>query len=52
MARLDLSSFHVLMLMCHFIAPLLVAHGTLGPLDDSFECCNLPFSQRSRSLAM
>jgi len=26
------------MLLCHFIAPLLVAHGTLGPLDDSPDC--------------
>jgi len=33
-ARLDLYSFHVLILMCHLIAPLLIAHGTFGPLDD------------------
>ena len=44
MARLDLYSSHVLMLRCHFIAPLPVAHGTLGPLGDSPECCNLPFA--------
>ena len=33
-AKLDLYSFHVLMLICHLITPLLVAHGPLGPDDD------------------
>ena len=33
-AELDLYSFHVLMLMCHLITSLLVAHGPLGPHDD------------------
>ena len=44
MVRLDLYSFHVLMLLCHLIAPLLVAHGTLGPsmIVLSTVICRLP----------
>jgi hypothetical protein len=41
-ARLDLYSFHVLMLMCDSIVPLLVAH--VGPFDD--QTLNLPTVQR------
>jgi len=39
-----LSSFHVLMLMCHFMAHLLVDDGTLGPLMIvlSAVICRLP----------
>jgi len=42
-AGLDIYLFHVRILMCQFIAPLLVAHGALGPLMISPERCNLPF---------
>jgi len=31
-----------LMLICHFFASLLVAHGPLSPFMISPECCNLP----------
>lgn len=44
-------SSHVIILTCHWIAPLLVAHGALGPLMTSLaECCMLPPVQLSLSL--
>jgi len=52
-AGLILYSLHVLMSMCHFLAPLLVAHGPLSPLMISPECCNSPpvsFSMSSSCL--
>jgi hypothetical protein len=41
-ARLDLYSFHVLMLICHSIVPLLVAR--VAPIDD--QTLKLPIVQR------
>jgi len=50
-AGLVLYSLHVLTSMCHFLAPLFVAHGPFPPLMINPECCNMPPVQRSVELA-